>query len=224
MGQDRHDPGGNFVARLLGEAAQYSFVVTCSSCQQVTNYEDKILAYPFVRALVDPAIQEIVLTQAADDKELTLKEVMLIVEAQEMGKRSHGRLTGGAGLNRVSEYKAGKGWGGTQHGREGATVVKKQLPAKRGPPAKQGQAGQAGAKCTFCGSQGHGCGSAIPQGCLYSTKDLEDHYGCVEWLAFLPYRREGQTHNYVPDSMGTLPLQNNLTRLLSCWGWLLPQV
>jgi hypothetical protein len=106
--QDCDEPVASFVARLRGTASLCSFIVTCSSCQADTSYADKIMAHQLVRALMDPVIQEKVLSLAPDGKEMGLKEVISAVEAQEMGKRSQGLLTGNAGLNRVSEYQAGK--------------------------------------------------------------------------------------------------------------------
>jgi hypothetical protein len=48
------------------------------------------MAHQLVRTLVDPVIEEKVLSLASDSKELGHKEVISAVEAQEMGKRSQG--------------------------------------------------------------------------------------------------------------------------------------
>jgi hypothetical protein len=92
LGQERGETAVSFLARLRGEAAQCNFNVECSNCQTMISYEDKLLTHQLVRAILDPTIQEKVLTQAAGGKELSLKEVMAICEAQEVGKRSQGLL------------------------------------------------------------------------------------------------------------------------------------
>ena len=109
MGQDRDEPVSGFVTRLCGTAQLCDFMVNCSHCQRETSYQEKNMAHQLVRALVDPTIQEKILALAADGKKLSLKEIILAVEAQEIGKRSQGLITGSAGgLNRVSEYRSNK--------------------------------------------------------------------------------------------------------------------
>ena len=107
MGQDRDEPVAGFVARLRG-TAQLCDLVNCSHCQRETSYQDKVMAHQLVRALVDPTIQEKILALASDGKKLSLQEIISAVEAQEMGKRSQGLLTGSGGLNRMSEYRSNK--------------------------------------------------------------------------------------------------------------------
>jgi hypothetical protein len=82
LGQEQDEPVGNYLGRLQGEAAQFNFVVTCTNCDHETSYEDKLLTHELVRGLVDPVIQEKVLTHASDGKKLSLKEVLAIAEAQ----------------------------------------------------------------------------------------------------------------------------------------------
>ena len=108
MGQDRDEPVAGFVARLRGTAQLCDFLVNCSHCQRETSYQDKVMAHQLVRALVDPTIQEKILALASDGKKLSLQEIISAVEAQEMGKRSQGLLTGSGGLNRMSEYRSNK--------------------------------------------------------------------------------------------------------------------
>jgi hypothetical protein len=92
-----------------------------------------------VRALVDPDVQERVLSRYAHTPEASLAVLVKFVEAQEMGKRSQGLLAGSSGgaLNRITEYKS-------------RSNVEKVHGKPSGPSASPDGA------CSHCGEVGHG--------------------------------------------------------------------
>ena len=77
MGQDNDEPGGSFTARLKGQGAICEFTVKCSlnTCQTETSYKEKMVAHQLVRRLVDPTIQEQVLSHAASNPDLDLAAI-----------------------------------------------------------------------------------------------------------------------------------------------------
>ena len=150
MGQDRDEPVAGFVARLRGTAQLCDFMVTCSHCQKETSYQDKVMAHQLVRALVDPTIQEKILALASDGKKLTLQEVISAVEAQEMGKRSQGLLTGSGGLNRVSEYRSNKERPKSEPGAQKCKSCGRTDHKKGSDECKA-----RGKECNKCGKSGH---------------------------------------------------------------------
>jgi hypothetical protein len=78
------------------------------------------MAHQFVGGLIDQAVQEKVLAKASDGQELSLKDLIGLVEAQEIGKRPQALLSGTGGLNRVSEYHKAKGGAKGVNAGEGA--------------------------------------------------------------------------------------------------------
>jgi hypothetical protein len=142
LGQERDEPVSAFVARLRGQANVCEFTLKCSGCDHVTSYMERIMAHQLVRALVDPGIQERVLASAADKADMTLTELIAVVEAQEMAKRSQGLLAGAGGLHRMTEYKAG-----VQTGK----LMKNQPGSKTQQPTRPD-----GPVCKHCGLSGHG--------------------------------------------------------------------
>jgi hypothetical protein len=108
---------------------------------------------------VDPVVQEKVLSKASNGTELTIKELITMVEALKMGKRRQALLVGTGGLNRVSDYRAAKGGKGRG--------VNPQGPAP-GP----GKTSPSSSKCNYCGSGGHGFSQAERAGkCPALDKD-----------------------------------------------------
>ena len=136
MGQDKDEPGGSFSARLKGQAAICDFTIKCSldSCQNETSYKEKMVAHQLVRGLEDSAIQEQVLSHAASNPDLDLAAIQKFIEAKETGRRSGALIAGSGGLNRVSDYRAGKG--------------RDRIRSSSAPPSAE--------KCLWCAKPGHG--------------------------------------------------------------------
>ena len=134
MGQDNDEPGGSFTARLKGQAAICDFTVKCNDCQIETSYKEKMVAHQLVRGLVDPTIQEQVLSHAASNPNLDLAAIQKFIEAKETGRRSGALIAGTGGLNRVSDYKS-------QQGRD-------RVRSSSQPPSTE--------KCHWCARPGHG--------------------------------------------------------------------
>jgi hypothetical protein len=88
MGQKREEPRLSYSARLGGKASLCKFMVACHDCEAEVSYTEKIMDYQFVRGLVDPVVQEKILSKALNGTELKLQELIGMVEALEMGKRS----------------------------------------------------------------------------------------------------------------------------------------
>ena len=86
MGQHREEPVTSFVARLQGGSNLCSFTVKCSSFSRDTSYQEAIMAHQLVRALVEPKIQERVMSEYGNKKDVSLSELAEYVETQEMGK------------------------------------------------------------------------------------------------------------------------------------------
>ena len=66
------------------------------------------MAHQLIRALVEPEIQERVMSEFGNKKDVSLSELAKYVEAQEMGKRNQGILADSGALNRVLDYKTHK--------------------------------------------------------------------------------------------------------------------
>jgi hypothetical protein len=165
MGQEREEAGLSYSARLRGKASLCKFTVACPhGCEADVSYQENIMAHQSVRGLVDPVVQEKILSKATNGTELTLQELIRMVEAMEMGKRSQALLTGSGGLKRVSEYRAAKGGKGCGV-HPGGDGPKGQGPGGGVTPAT-------GPKCNYCGSGGHGSSQAERAGkCPALTKD-----------------------------------------------------
>ena len=77
MGQDVNEPVTAFIARLLKQANLCNFNVTstCSGCALVNtfSYQDNIIAHQLGRALVDPDIQERMMSSHGDKSETLLR-------------------------------------------------------------------------------------------------------------------------------------------------------
>lgn len=82
------------MARLWGVVTICAFELKCSHYNRKTSYTDKVLAKQVVMALADESIQEIVMSKAADmSKEITLKEVVAMVEVLDVSKWSNTSLS-----------------------------------------------------------------------------------------------------------------------------------
>ena len=66
------------------------------------------MAHQLIRALVEPEIQEKVMSVYGDKKDVPLNKLSKYMEAQEMGKQNQGILADSRALNRVTEYKTYK--------------------------------------------------------------------------------------------------------------------
>ena len=84
--QDTEEPVSMFVSRLRGQAKVCQFSVQCpkDQCRSEVSYMDKMVSHQLVRGLVDSAVQERVLAEAAT-KQMDLKQIQEFVQAQESG-------------------------------------------------------------------------------------------------------------------------------------------
>ena len=135
MGQDMDEPAKHFAARLKGQAQVCDFTIP----QGTTDYSNKMVMHQLIRGLVDPSIQEQVLSHAATNPNLTVEQVQAFIESKESGKRDQITLNKPGNLSRISDYRKAK-----QHGKQ-ETGVGSETP--RVDPA---------AKCGHCGRTGHG--------------------------------------------------------------------
>ena len=130
-----------FVSRLRGQAKVCQFSVKCpkDQCKTEVSYMDKMVSHQLVRGLVDSAVQERVLAEAAT-KQLDLKQIQEFVQAQESGARSS-KLLNEANVSKISDFKRGRS---------------NTLPGKL--PSDNSQAGGGGDKirCVYCNKVGHG--------------------------------------------------------------------
>jgi hypothetical protein len=164
MGQEREEAGFSYSTRLRGKASLCQFNVAYQDCTAIVSYTDKIMAHQFVRGLVDPVVQEKVLSKASDGTNLTIMELITMVEALEMGKRSQALLVGTGGLNRVSDYRAAKGG-------KGQGVV------PQGPAQGPGKTPSGSLRCNYCGSGGYGSNQAERVGqCPALDKDCNSFH------------------------------------------------
>ena len=94
----------------------------------------------FVRGMLDPAIQEWVVQEAAsvESGELSLSTVVKLVEAAEMGKSSQASISKAGQISRLSDHWKGKEQGKQEKRRFGQPEVKKS--------------------CGFCRRKDHGSG------------------------------------------------------------------
>ena len=91
MGQDRDEPVTSFVARPCGHSNLCDFQVKCSHGDD-TSYQDHIIAHQLVQALDDNDIQDRVMASHGDSKDTPLNDLVMFVQAQEMGRRNQGLL------------------------------------------------------------------------------------------------------------------------------------
>ena len=66
------------------------------------------MVHQLIRAIVEPEIQEWVMSEYGNKKDVSLNELAKYVEAKEMGKWNQGILADSRALNRVMEYKTYK--------------------------------------------------------------------------------------------------------------------
>jgi hypothetical protein len=137
-------------------------MVKCVDCDHDISYTVKVMAHQFLWGLIDPTVQEKVLAKASDGQELTLKELIRFVEAQEMGRRSHPLLSGTGGLNMFLEYHKAKGNAKGVHRGGGAPPGGggHQSGGRGGAPGGGVVATQAKPKCGYCGHGDHGSSQA----------------------------------------------------------------
>ena len=97
MTQSQTEPIAVTLARLRGAAANCGFKVKCSKegCQQIVDYSEDMIAYQLIRGLADTSIQEEIMSKEATNPNMSLDEIVKLIEAKEQGKRSQTLLGGG---------------------------------------------------------------------------------------------------------------------------------
>merc|ERR1712239_111632 len=137
MGQQREEGVLSFLSRLNGQADLCDLQVACS-CNKLVCFKEKFKTLQLIRGLVDQEIQERVLAVGAalpEGKELSLAEVVKLVEATESARSTRDLVSGAGGLNRLSDHQKNKS----------------QKRQEKGKPASSSTPG----KCTFCGRGQH---------------------------------------------------------------------
>ena len=78
------------LARLRGAAANCGFKIKCNkdTCDQIVDYSEDMIAHQLVRGLADSAVQEEILSKEATNPNMSLDDIIKLVEAKEQGKRS----------------------------------------------------------------------------------------------------------------------------------------
>ena len=99
--QDREEPVRSFCARLRGQAGVCRFIKQCS-CNPPTavDYSEDMIRDCLIRNIDDEDIRLDVLGQA--DQDMSLTDVLQLIEAKESGKRSASRLVDGASVTPAS--------------------------------------------------------------------------------------------------------------------------
>merc|ERR1712082_277551 len=139
MGQQREEGVLSFLSRLNGQADLCDLQVACA-CSKSVCFKEKFKTLQLIRGLVDQEIQERVLAAGAalsEGAELSLAEVVKLVEAAESARSTRDLVSGAGGLNRLSDHQKYKG----------------QRRQDKGKPSAQ-QGGAQG-KCGFCGRKSH---------------------------------------------------------------------
>ena len=83
MHQDRDEGVRNFAARLNGQADICKYIAKCA-CGEEVNFTDQMVRDTLIRGLEDPEIRQDLLGQ--ENQDMTLEEVLKLVEAKESGK------------------------------------------------------------------------------------------------------------------------------------------
>lgn len=90
MRQDREESIRAFCARVRGQANICKLTTTCPTCAADVNYTDTIIRDVLTRGVADPDIQLDLLGDKNQD--MSLEDVVTLIEAKESGKRSASRL------------------------------------------------------------------------------------------------------------------------------------
>ena len=113
LGQEKDEGVHAFLARLNGQAELCDLCVTCPrpECQEEVSFIDRFKMLQLVRGLHDKEIQEKVLAAGAaleEGKEMSLTDVVKMVEAAELGKSTHAQISKAGGLYRMSDHQRKK--------------------------------------------------------------------------------------------------------------------
>merc|ERR1712082_140601 len=113
MSQDREEGVHAFLARLNGQADLCDLAVVCPQpgCQKEVSFKDKFKMLQFVWGLYSKDIQEKVLAAGAalgEGQEMSLHDVLKMVEEMEMGKQTQALVSRAGGACRLSEHQRNK--------------------------------------------------------------------------------------------------------------------
>merc|ERR1712082_187787 len=164
MSQDREEGVHAFLARLNGQANLCDLQITCPqpNCQKEVSFKEKFKMLQLVWGLYSKDIQEKVLAAGAaldEGKEMSLSDVIKMVEAMEMGKATQALVSGSGGACRLSEHQCNKQSGRQQH---------RAQQSNNSQHSGNGARGSSGKSCGFCG-----CGSHDREKC--PAKDIVCH-------------------------------------------------
>ena len=138
MYQERHEGVQSFLARLNGHADLCDLQVQCigPECGVKVCYKDKFKVLQLVRGLSDKEVQTKVLAAGAakeEGSEISLAEVVKLVESCEMGKSAGDQISKAGGVYRMSEH----------------------LRSKQEKKERLGPESGTGGKCGYCGRDQH---------------------------------------------------------------------
>ena len=182
MNQEREEGVNAFLARLNGQADLCDLQVTCpnSDCQKEVSFKEKFKMLQLVWGLYNKEIQEKVLSAGAalgEGNEMSLLDVVKMVEAAEMGKATQALVSGSGAACRLSEHQKKKfdnkvqknggnrGAGGKSDGKScgycgRGSHEREQCPAKS-------------AECHLCKKRGHFKSKCCQKGKDKDTKVAE---------------------------------------------------
>ena len=88
LSQDQEESASSYTARLKGQASVCDFAIKCkeASCNKTTSYSDQMVCHQLVRGLADAAIQEQILSYAADNPGLDLTATLKYIEAKKQNQ------------------------------------------------------------------------------------------------------------------------------------------
>ena len=154
MGQERDEGVLAFVARLNGQVNLCDLNVVCS-CQKVVSFADRFKTLQLIHGIYDKEIQEKVLAAGAalsEGQEMSLADVIKMVQSCEMGKYTHAEISKAGGINRISEHRRNKDQGRQSKGKEQGDAkcgfCGRSRHSREECPARE-------AKCNNCGNVGH---------------------------------------------------------------------
>ena len=110
MGQMRDEGVLAFLSHLNGQADLCDLNVECY-CERSVGFKEKFKTLQLIRGLVDVEIQEKMFAAGAalpEVQELTLSQVVKMVEAAESAKSTRDIVSGSGGLNRLSDHQKSK--------------------------------------------------------------------------------------------------------------------
>ena len=92
MRQGHEEPIRSFYARIKGQADTCKYEMECvnAACDQINDFTEEIIRNVIARGLADQEIQLDLLGEK--NQEMTLKDMIEYIEANESGKRSASRL------------------------------------------------------------------------------------------------------------------------------------